>query len=169
MQRCTWGKRRTRDRMGPSARAPGAMSGAKKGMASKTSLLLNDIRTLPARWTGSCVAASRWSRLPMLWPKPYTGKAGSVFNRRMQLSSLNCTWPAIRRWLKPVAYGAATICSNTLWLVHGRRLSVNTVAQYEMQYVGFSEGCVSTASWLDWVRLVDEDAEAVDNCEIWEL
>lgn len=98
------------ERMGPSARAPGAMKGAKKGMASSTSLLLKDMSTLPARCTGYCVEMSRWMRLPMEWPSPNTGRLASLATTRMHRSSLKYTSSAILRWLKPVAKGAATIC-----------------------------------------------------------
>jgi hypothetical protein len=47
----------TCDRIGARTRAPGAMKGAKKGIDFSTSLLLNDIKTLPAQLPagqGSC-------------------------------------------------------------------------------------------------------------------
>ena len=62
-------------RKGPKARAPGAMNGEKKGIASVAGLLLKDIKMLPALFVLAYRALiSRCCREPMLWPRPKTGR-----------------------------------------------------------------------------------------------
>lgn len=53
----------------------GATNSSKKGTASLTGLLLNEMSALAARGvSGKRLVMSSWSSAPQLWPTPTTGR-----------------------------------------------------------------------------------------------